>query len=107
MLSRRSAVLALAPTLLLAVACPAAAQVFQPGTQPMGDEGGLTREIQAATVCSSCHSDYDDTDDYEPWDSWRGAMMANAARDPVFRAALSIAEVDNPDAADFCVRCHS
>lgn len=34
-------------------------------------------------------------------------MMANAARDVVFRAALAIAERDAPGAADFCVRCHS
>lgn len=107
MLSRRSFTsIAVAQVLALA-ASTASAQVFQPGTQPMGEEGGLMRDIQAATVCESCHADYDDEDDYEPWDSWRGAMMANAARDPVFRAALSIAEVDNPDAADFCVRCHS
>jgi MYXO-CTERM domain-containing protein len=50
---------------------------------------------------------YDDADDYEPWDGWRGAMMGNAGRDPVYRAALAIAEADHPDAADFCVRCHS
>jgi MYXO-CTERM domain-containing protein len=83
------------------------AQVFQPGTQPIGDVDGLMIEIQPGSACANCHSDYDPDDDYEPWDSWRGAMMANAGRDPVFRAALSIAEVDNPAAADFCVRCHS
>jgi MYXO-CTERM domain-containing protein len=102
-------VLALA-TALGCLASPSlgSAQIFQPGTQPVGSgEGALMIEIQPATVCARCHADYDDTDDFEPWDSWRGAMMANAARDPVFRAALSVAEVDNPGAADFCVRCHS
>lgn len=86
----------------------ASAQIFQPGTQPIGaDMDALMVEIQPATICQRCHAAYADEDDYEPWDSWRGAMMANAGRDPIFRAALSIAEEDNPAAADFCVRCHS
>jgi len=95
--------------LLLLVASPASAQIFQPGTQPIGSgsDDELLFEIQPSRLCANCHADYDDDDDYEPWDSWRGAMMANAGRDPVFRAALSIAEEDNPAAADFCVRCHS
>ncbi len=95
--------------LLLLVAAPASAQVFQPGSQPIGSghEDEVMFEIQPSRLCANCHADYDDEDDYEPWDSWRGAMMANAGRDPVFRAALSIAEVDNPSASDFCVRCHS
>lgn len=107
----RSALRAVTVLLVLSAATVASAQVFQPGTQPIGEgtaeEPGLMIEIQPSSVCANCHSDYDEADDYEPWDSWRGTMMGNAARDPVFRAALSIAEVDNPAAADFCVRCHS
>jgi MYXO-CTERM domain-containing protein len=34
-------------------------------------------------------------------------MMANAARDPVFFAALSIANQDSPVLGNFCLRCHS
>ena len=34
-------------------------------------------------------------------------MMAHAARDPLFYAALTIAEQDKPESADFCLRCHS
>lgn len=94
---------------VLFIASPASAQIFQPGTQPIGSghEDEMRFEIQPSRFCANCHADYDDDDDYEPWDSWRGAMMANAGRDPVFRAALSIAEADDPAAADFCVRCHS
>lgn len=104
---RRPLALAIVPLLAFAPGL-AAAQIFQPGTQPVGAAmDALMIEIQPPTVCSRCHADYDDTGEFEPWDSWRGAMMANAGRDPVFRAALSIAEEDNPDAADFCVRCHS
>ena len=95
-------------TLVLVIASPASAQIFQPGTQPVGaTTGAIMTPIQSSQPCRTCHSGLDDSDDYEPWESWRGSLMANAARDPVFRAALSIAEVDNPNAPDFCVRCHS
>jgi hypothetical protein len=99
-------------TSLLAVAIVsspaiAAAQIFQPGTQPMGDPGGLETEFRDSASCTACHAGYDADDDFEPWDSWRGAMMSHAGRDPIFRAALAIAEEDHPEAADFCIRCHS
>lgn len=85
----------------------AKAQIFQPGTQPVNEEGGLIEPLGSSTSCRECHGDYRDEDRLEPWDGWRGSMMGNAARDPVFLAALAIAEQDNPDAADFCIRCHS
>jgi uncharacterized protein (TIGR03382 family) len=85
----------------------ASAQIFQPGTQPAGEEGGLETQFRDSFNCTACHANYDGADDFEPWDSWRGAMMSHAGRDPIFRAALAIAEEDNPDAADFCIRCHS
>lgn len=97
--------------LVLALSCVAAhasAQIFQPGTQPVGaPTDAIMTPIQASQPCHTCHGGIDDTDDYEAYESWRGALMASAARDPVFRAALAIAEVDNHDAPDFCVRCHS
>jgi hypothetical protein len=85
------------------------AQIFQPGTQPLDSAhpDALTVGIQTNSGCARCHSNYADDGDYEPFDSWRGSMMGNAARDPVARAALAIAEGDVPGAADFCVRCHS
>ena len=98
----------------LAIPTPASAQIFQPGTQPVGETDGLVIPLQRTALCTRCHATYAaDVDPtvtpphFEPWDSWRGTMMGNAGRDPVFRAALSIAEEDEPDAADFCVRCHS
>lgn len=91
------------------VASPASAQIFQPGSQPVGSghADALTTRIQTNGGCARCHSMYASDGDYEPFDSWRGSMMANAERDMVARAALAIAEADAPDAADFCVRCHS
>jgi hypothetical protein len=34
-------------------------------------------------------------------------MMAQAARDPLFLAALTVAEQDAPGVGTFCIRCHS
>ncbi len=102
MIARSGLVLA-----LVLVAAPAHAQIFQPGTQPAGQVGGILVPIQSSGPCRTCHSGIDDTDDYEPFESWRGSLMASANRDPVFRAALALAETDLPHAPDFCVRCHS
>jgi MYXO-CTERM domain-containing protein len=45
--------------------------------------------------------------DYLPFTSWAGTMMANAARDPVFFAALTVANQDEPGIGTFCLRCHA
>jgi mono/diheme cytochrome c family protein len=34
-------------------------------------------------------------------------MMAQAARDPVFRVALAVANQDVLGCGEFCIRCHS
>lgn len=91
----------------LALGAQVQAQVFLPGTQPAGEDGGIGTPLQSSLSCKRCHGGYDPDDDYEPWDSWRASMMGNATRDPVYRAALAIAEQDHPDAGDFCIRCHS
>jgi hypothetical protein len=87
----------------------ASAQIFQPGSQPLGSghPDALTVPLQTSGGCARCHGAYAPEGDYEPYDSWRGSMMANASRDMVARAALAVAEADIPGAADFCVRCHS
>jgi hypothetical protein len=70
------------------------------GTQP-----GLTHAVRAPIQCKFCHSDYDAAH-YEPFDTWAGSMMANASRDPLFWAALDVANNDHPGIGDFCLRCH-
>ena len=94
---------------IVTLASSAHAQIFQPGSQPIDSRhpDALTTGIQSSSGCRVCHSNYAKEDDYEPFDTWRGSMMGNAARDPVARAAMAIAEADVPGAADFCVRCHS
>lgn len=105
-LLRRTSLFAIASAAALAPR-PVDAQVFQPGTQPSGTDGGLLVAIQPSRGCRTCHGGYDGEDDHSPYESWRGSLMASAGRDPVANAAIAIAERDHPDAADFCLRCHS
>ena len=75
-------------------------QIKLPGTQP----GELTVDLRAPGLCVDCHGGYAD---YAAHDTWSGTMMANAARDPLFQAALTIANQDEPGSGDLCIRCHS
>lgn len=63
-----------------------------PGTQP----GGLTTPL---ATCSGCHVDH-------IVNNFAGSMMANSARDPLFRAALQVANKDAKFGGDTCIRCH-
>ena len=58
--------------------------------------------------CGACHGIETVQSGYQalPWNLWAGSMMANAARDPVFWAALDVANHDLPGSGDFCLRCH-
>lgn len=80
------------------------------GTGP-GDlpNGGF---FDPAEICSNCHErDLGPPQwaQHMPVDTWAGTMMGNAARDPVFFAALAVANQDRPDLeiGTFCLRCHS
>ena len=89
---------------LLVLDPPAFAEpIYLPGTQP--EE--LAVPLESVDLCRSCHGEYDSDDDYEPWDSWRASAMAQATRDPVFQAALAVAERDLVDAGEYCLRCHT
>ena len=73
---------------------------FQPGTQPET----LTDDPLSAGICSTCHAGYSVN---APHDSWRTSLMAQSMRDPIFHAALAIAEQDAVASGDLCIRCHS
>jgi MYXO-CTERM domain-containing protein len=77
------------------------------GTPPGGLAGG--KPFDAATSCKSCHGGFltDANTPFMPWDTWAGSMMANAARDPLFLASVSVAEQDHPGSGSFCLRCHT
>jgi len=70
-----------------------------PGTQPF--EGGTLNDPAA---CAACHGGYNPA--VEPYFNWQGSMMAQASRDPLFEACLSVAQQDAPDSGDLCLRCH-
>ena len=71
-----------------------------PGTQPF--EGAILEDVNG---CLGCHGDYDST--VEPGHNWGGSPMAQAMLDPLFLAAVAIAEQDAPGAGDLCLRCHT
>lgn len=94
------------------------------GTQPADGRGsplfpafqndGGPGILQNPGRCATCHSDFRSEDQriYEPSNTWGGSMMANSARDPLFWAALDVANQDdaqhlgNVGIGDFCLRCH-
>lgn len=78
------------------------ADFYAPGTQPHG----VDHQLVFAGACMGCHTDY------EEWHNdtgylWSGSMMAQSARDPIFYAALAIANQDASFAGEFCLRCHA
>jgi hypothetical protein len=77
---------------------------FMPGTQPNGSGVGF-EPIVASNNCSFCHGEYSPTT--APYDSWVVSLMGQAARDPVFHAALAVANQDAHLAGEFCIRCHA
>ena len=78
------------------------AEVFLPGMQP--NEKGI--EFAKVQQCRMCHAGTNDAES-DPFLTWQGGMMAQAARDPVFRAALAVANQDVNGVGEFCLRCHT
>ncbi|RLB55229.1 MAG: hypothetical protein DRI90_19610 [Deltaproteobacteria bacterium] len=77
-----------------------------PGTQPAD---GVV--LEGPGQCMNCHDNYDPNVDVGF--HWRGSMMAQALRDPLFWASVTVAAQDSiwavgrPNAADLCLRCHT
>ena len=91
-----------------AVADPARVLAFLPGSQP-----GTVDTVVAGGVliCKQCHSSIAESRPVTISSDWAGSMMAHSARDPVFYAAMAVANkyasaVGN-NAGEFCIRCHS
>jgi hypothetical protein len=79
---------------------------------PHGTQPGLIYDIQPPEPqCSACHAvasgDPESSPAFRPFPTWSGSMMANATRDPLFFAALDIANNDVPGVGDYCLRCHT
>jgi hypothetical protein len=94
---------AFAAAILVSFGGFAQAADFTPhGTQP------LLLDILPPENCRSCHSAAETAQNaYAPWNTWAGSMMAHATRDPVFWAALDVANSDVPGVGDYCLRCHA
>ncbi|MCY2961723.1 MAG: multiheme c-type cytochrome [Planctomycetota bacterium] len=73
----------------------------QPGTQP----GQLLQPIATSGSCTGCHSGFDPQT--EPYEHWAASMMGQAGRDPIFYAALAIANQDAANSGEWCLRCHA
>jgi hypothetical protein len=106
-MTRRGPLL-LAAAIALAASTAAGAPVVLKGTQPHALDN-LTPPEDTAAKCLQCHEGNidDDGKPFRPTDTWGGTMMANAARDPLYLAALTVAEQDSPDIGSLCWRCHS
>jgi hypothetical protein len=72
------------------------------GTQPP-----LYYPFNPPGLCQSCHGDFDNGNNIRPHTTWSGSMMANAGRDPIFWAALDVANNEVPGIGEWCLRCHS
>lgn len=97
-----------------ALAYPANAQVpttlenfFNPGTQPDTSNGKNFAPFVSAENCRACHEVYGPPEEFPIYSRWAGSMMANAARDPLFHAALAVANQDAAFSGDLCIRCHA
>lgn len=85
-----------------------------PATQPVE-----TASFATADSCEACHANAPTSDamrddvggEVGPYDLWSASMMANAARDPIWRAVVSAEIAATPGAADLigqrCMNCHA
>lgn len=77
---------------------------------PHGTQPGLMYGLEKSDTCGGCHGasgGIPTSTEFRPHTTWAGSMMANAMRDPLFLAALDVANNDLPGVGDFCLRCHT
>jgi len=76
--------------------------VFLPGTQP-----NVVDTFDSPDQCRACHRGDNNGTPVTIADDWGGSMMAHSARDPIFYAAVAIANKYRTGSGEFCIRCHS
>lgn len=81
---------------------------------PRGTQPGLQYALRGSAECMTCHGNGESLENEAslPGASWSGSMMANATRDPLFWAALDVANQDGLEhgaegIGDYCLRCHT
>lgn len=91
------------------LAAGAAALAFAQDYTQHGTQPGLSAMLEEPESCASCHGKIfsPPAEPYMPHDSWGGSMMSHATRDPLFWAALDVANRDVPGIGDWCLRCHT
>lgn len=89
---------------------PSTAVDFQTG----GSQPSTTEYAPFASFysCQFCHANFDnppgsDQPDFRAPGRWAGSMHSHSARDPIFLAALAIANQDATGAGEFCFKCHA
>ena len=80
------------------------ADFYQPGTQPPTDTTSFD-QIVSSQNCGYCHAEFDV--ETAPYDPWVASIMGQSARDPVWHAAITIANKDVKFGAETCIRCHA
>lgn len=100
---------ALGATLTLSAAGRGEATLGAIDFTPHGTQPGLLSAMESPSACFSCHRDFNGSNasDFMPHNTWGGSMMAHATRDPLFWAALDVANADVPGVGDYCLRCHT
>ncbi|MBK8540155.1 MAG: hypothetical protein IPL60_09130 [Ardenticatenia bacterium] len=83
-----------------------ARDLLLPGTQPRN----LEHPLVGPKDCRGCHAGQraltGQPEETEIQVAWQGSLMAHSGRDPVFEAALDIANADAPGSGEYCLRCH-
>lgn len=115
----RRIVFALASLAALLLGAPAPAP-GQDAAPPHPPRGLLEGHFATGRACATCHSGAEQATALKdaqgrsvaPFDLWRGTMMANSARDPLWRAqvAAELAAVPSSARAEVvaeCLRCHA
>ncbi len=89
------------------VALPLVIAVYAGTFTPNATQPPLAHAMIDPGVCEGCHGDFNPNANIEPFPTWAGSMMANAGRDPLFWAALDVANHDVPGVGSYCLRCHA
>jgi hypothetical protein len=76
--------------------------IFLPGTQPE-----VVETFDSPRQCLACHQGENTGVPVTIGNDWQGSMMGHSARDPIFYAAVAIANKYRDGSGEFCIRCHS
>lgn len=79
--------------------------LIAPTLVPLPGTSSVSVPFTTPATCDVCHGLFDR--EGSAFGTWAGSAMGHAARDPIYRAALVIAERDAPGVGDFCLRCHA